>query len=167
MWKIVITVLFSLSASSLWADNCRDKLPPMPANERFVVQTDGTVEDKKTGLIWKQCLEGQVGSDCRGGQAKEDRWFNAMKFAKNKKFAGYSDWRLPTLEDLNSISEKKCDDFFPASNLFPNDKDFGAWSSESSIHDESYAWYIHFNTGKSSTYIKSSSLPFRLVRQSN
>lgn len=167
MWKKVTTLLLSLSASSLWADNCRDKLPLMPANERFVVQTNGTVEDKKTRLMWKLCLEGLAGSDCRDGRVKKDSWYDAMQYVKNAHFAGYSDWRLPDLEDLSGISAQKCDASFPAFSAFPDDKNQGAWSSESSAYNENYAWYIHFTTSKSSTYIKSSSLPFRLVRQSD
>lgn len=56
---------------------------------------DGTVTDKATGLMWEQ-----------NGADKELSWSKAKKYLKklNKsKFAGYNDWRLPTIEELYSI----------------------------------------------------------------
>ena len=56
---------------------------------------NGTVTDRATGLMWEQ-----------GGTDKELSWSKAKKYLKNlnkSKFAGYNDWRFPTIEELYSI----------------------------------------------------------------
>ncbi len=55
---------------------------------------DGTVTDKNTGLMWIQTppMEGMT-------------WAEAKEYCENLEFAGYSDWRMPTLKELYSISD--------------------------------------------------------------
>ncbi len=63
----------------------------------FVDNGDGTVTDRATGLMWQ--LKGSEG---------EKTWYRAKKYVKQlnkKKFAGYKDWRIPTIEELYSISQ--------------------------------------------------------------
>jgi len=69
-------------------------------NKRYRDNQDGTVTDLHTGLQWKRCSEGQTwnGSTC-SDKAKEYTWNEAMSL--RSKFAGHSDWRLPTIQ--NSI----------------------------------------------------------------
>lgn len=55
-------------------------------------------------LMWKRCSEGQVwdGKTCKGtvvGYTIQD----AKKNARNSSFAGYSNWRLPVIKELNSL----------------------------------------------------------------
>ncbi len=59
----------------------------------FVDNGDGTVTDKNTGLMWQQTppMEGMT-------------WAQAKEYCENLEFGGYSDWRLPTLKELFSIS---------------------------------------------------------------
>lgn len=54
---------------------------------------DGTVTDENTGLMWQQTppIEGMT-------------WAQAKEYCENLEFGGYSDWRLPTLKELFSIS---------------------------------------------------------------
>ena len=44
----------------------------------YVDNGDGTVTDTRSGLMWKQCLEGQSGADCEG-TAGLFNWDDAMK----------------------------------------------------------------------------------------
>lgn len=61
---------------------------------------DGTITDQATGLMWMQADSGK-GMD----------WKEALKFAESMKFAGYSDWRLPTAKELESIVDySRCPD---------------------------------------------------------
>ncbi len=59
----------------------------------FVDNGDGTVCDQNTGLMWQQTppIEGMT-------------WYEAKEYCENLEFGGYSDWRLPTLKELFSIS---------------------------------------------------------------
>ena len=52
----------------------------------------GTITDHATGLMWMQ-------SD----NAQAVKWQNALNYAENSQFAGYSDWRLPDTKELESI----------------------------------------------------------------
>jgi len=60
---------------------------------------DGTVTDRATGLIWQ-----------KSGSSRSKRMASAKLYIDklNKdQFAGYSDWRLPTIDELASLMEKK------------------------------------------------------------
>lgn len=53
---------------------------------------DGTITDKATGLMWMQNDNG-----------KGVLWKDALSYAENFVFDGYSDWRLPDIKELQSI----------------------------------------------------------------
>jgi hypothetical protein len=77
-----------------------------PTADFDISATDGTVIHTKTGLMWKRCAEGQTwdGATCTGG-ASNFNWQNALAAAANLTFAGYSDWRLPNVKELQTIVE--------------------------------------------------------------
>jgi len=58
----------------------------------FVDNADGTITDRATGLMWQQADDG-VARD----------WETALAYAENETLAGYSDWRLPDIKELQSI----------------------------------------------------------------
>ena len=62
---------------------------------KFVDNKDGTITDLSTGLIWE-----------KSGSIKTLNDYNAKQYVKRlnrSSFAGYSDWRIPTVEELASI----------------------------------------------------------------
>lgn len=65
---------------------------------------DGTLTDPRNGLIWQKCVVGRTwnGSAC-SGSAQDDNWYAAMNAAKENRFLGKSDWRLPTKAEMESI----------------------------------------------------------------
>ena len=58
----------------------------------YIDMGDGTIIDKSTGLMWMQDDSGE-------GIV----WKDALTYAENSNFAGYSDWRLPNVKELQSI----------------------------------------------------------------
>lgn len=58
----------------------------------FIDNSDGTVTDTATGLMWAKEDSG-IGMD----------WQNALDYAETSTLAGYSDWRLPNTKELQSI----------------------------------------------------------------
>lgn len=58
----------------------------------FVDNTDGTVTDKATSLMWQQADDG-VGRD----------WTTAISYCESLDLAGYTDWHLPHAKELHSI----------------------------------------------------------------
>jgi hypothetical protein len=69
---------------------CRGN-PEYGKNE-FTNNGNGTITDHATGLMWMKNDNGSVLS-----------WENALNYAENFLYAGYSDWRLPDAKELQSI----------------------------------------------------------------
>ena len=59
---------------------------------QFVSNGNGTITDSATGLMWMQ-------NDNGTGVL----WKDALSYAENLTYAGYSDWRLPDVKELQSI----------------------------------------------------------------
>ncbi len=118
---------------------------------QFVIHGDGTVTDKKSGLMWKQCSEGQSGSDCSVGSAIEYSWDDALLSAQNSTTANYNDWRLPNHKELFTLVEHRC--FKPSINLsvFPLGQLANEYSEmeqwTSTIFDDHFTRTIEFTDG--------------------
>jgi uncharacterized protein (TIGR02145 family) len=112
---------------------------------------------------------------------KEYTWEEAKKYAKNLRLGGYDDWRLPTKEELNKISNIKMHGEYDDNwkNWFENNKhkriknskgyeyfirkEFSEnmperaffWSITEYNNDSSNAWYVDFYVGNDSWNVKS------------
>ena len=145
----------------------------------YVENKDGTVTDVKTHLMWMQCAQGQVGTQCEG-VVLQYTWDLAMRIPEtlNKRggFAGYTDWRLPSVQELQSLVRM---DSNPTICLeaFPNAPETLFWSStqlheginEGNIDqkdDNVLIWNVYFKTGSLGTNAPYNSYAVRLVRSS-
>jgi hypothetical protein len=63
---------------------------------RFIAYDNGTVLDTKTNMMW---AAKDNGSDIN--------WTNAKSYCESYRGGGYSDWRLPTVDELESIFDEK------------------------------------------------------------
>lgn len=119
-------------------------IPETNPTSIYQVHGDGTVTDMRTGLMWKQCLEGQTGADCSGGSATGMNWVTALNHAGSHSFAGYSDWRLPNIKELESLVEYRC---YPKINMevFKNAQPKEVWSGSPWAAAVNYAWYVDFS----------------------
>lgn len=79
---------------------------------RLVDNGDGTVTDSNTGLMWeKKCGGGGGLHDYRRVYRWADTeieetiwgWLDAVNSERGSGFAGYSDWRIPNVKELQSI----------------------------------------------------------------
>jgi hypothetical protein len=77
--------------------------------KRYVDNHDGTITDSKTGLQWMRCSLGQYwnGRNCEGRAIEctlQDALNNMALLNSNPSINyGYSDWRMPTWDELTSI----------------------------------------------------------------
>ncbi len=71
-------------------------------SDRYIDHDNGTVTDVVTGLMWMRCAVGQTWTvgKCKG-KAKEISWDNAQTYTI--KYAGYDDWRVPSISELGTI----------------------------------------------------------------
>lgn len=67
----------------------------------FVDNGDGTITDNATGLTWMQVDSGHL----KAGRKRNGKlnWKEALAWAEQLEYAGYSDWRLPNVKELQSI----------------------------------------------------------------
>lgn len=97
-----------------------NSIPATTPTDQFIDNRNGTVSDKKTGLMWKRCSEGQswTGTTCTG-EVSGYSWQGALRYVRSMNtlggFAGKKDWRLPNIKELQSIVEMQCTE--PAANL--------------------------------------------------
>ena len=120
----------------------------------FKDNEDETITDKATGLMWSK-NDSEKGLD----------WKNALYYAEHSKLAGYADWRLPNVKELQGIvdysyapgaRDSKLDraainPIFNSSEITNEngDKDYPYyWSSTSARFQKGkpyyYAWYVAF-----------------------
>ena len=90
---------------------------------RYVDNGDGTVTDHRTELMWTQKDSYADLGECRN-------WYKSKNYVNELKTGGYSDWRMPTIEELKTIFErsKSNSNYRGApSRLDPIFASFGAW----------------------------------------
>ncbi|MBZ0185405.1 MAG: DUF1566 domain-containing protein, partial [Candidatus Obscuribacterales bacterium] len=58
----------------------------------FVDNNNGTISDRATDLMWT-----------KSDTSSPMNWQQALDYAERLKYAGYSDWRLPNIKELQSI----------------------------------------------------------------
>ena len=135
------------------------------AGERFVDNLDGTVTDTQTGLMWEKKTDGGIhdkdnnytwstGTDDPDGTAFTTflAGLNDCESSDGSAitggFAGYCDWRLPDIAELQTIllepdpcGTSPCIDavFGPTAASF-------YWSS-TTAWPSVYAWFVHFDYG--------------------
>lgn len=132
------------------AQTCRNDIASTAPDSRFTDRGDGTVSDSATGLMWKQCAEGLSGVGCASGTVTTLNWEEALQRAADAVFAGYTDWRLPNKNELESLVERRC--YSPAINarFFPNTplSSGWVWSSSPYAPYPNDAWEVSFDDGK-------------------
>ncbi|MEO8674874.1 MAG: DUF1566 domain-containing protein [Casimicrobiaceae bacterium] len=124
------------------------------------------ITDTLTGLMWKQCSEGQSGAACATGAANAMTWGAALSAAAGSNFAGYGDWRLPNEKELETLYETGCLSPSINRNVFPATQSSRYWTSTTYTYSTDQAWDIDFSTGLNVNYPDYKSVPHyvRLVR---
>jgi hypothetical protein len=139
------------------------------------------VKDNVTGLIW----EGKEASGTRAGsntytsyhsafygtQAQMDAATNTYGYVaavNAMALCGYTDWRLPTVDELQTIVDYSKPYPGPTINTtwFPNTPGSVYWASSPYVGNSGYAWVVYFNSGGVYSYLRYGVLHVRLVRAS-
>jgi len=161
---------------------------PNPAGGSFAVTE--CVKDNITGLTW----EGKTATGTRAGsntytnydntaqaqfwsasawvnptQVQIDATTNAVGYknaVNTSALCGYTDWRLPTADELQSLVDYSVPWLGPTidATWFPNTTQWAYWSSTPWATDASLAWVVYFANGYVSNYLRNYSLQVRLVR---
>ena len=103
---------------------------------------DGTVADKRTGLIWQSKDDGQ-----------QRTFAEAEEYCEKLSLAQRWDWRLPTLAELRTIVVRE---HVPTidGRYFPDTKPDRYWTRSEWPDDPDVAYTIDFTDGDDITYCK-------------
>ena len=158
------------------------------ATPRFADNGNGTITDTMTGLVWeKQSDDGSIhDKDNRftwSVSGSTDPTGTAFALLLNTlnatAFGGYRDWRLPTLNELQTIVSRGA--ITPGMPVVPPEFNAGCrpgctvqqcscttalnyWTSTTNPAYDQQAWYVLFNTGESGVAFKTIELYARAVR---
>jgi len=118
---------------------------------RFIDNGNDSITDNATGLMWQK--------DTRNHKFN---FAEAKEYAATLSLAGFSDWRVPTIQELQSIVDYT--NYFLA--IYPMFNCFSSfyWSSTTNANYTSYAWYVNFYNGNVYSNYKAGSYYVRCVR---
>jgi hypothetical protein len=124
---------------------------------RFTQNTDTTLTDNLTGLVWAQNGNLMPSRDPGWDDTPtiDDgavRWTRALDYVAKlnaENYLGHNDWRLPNLNELETLVNSEAAD----STVWLNDNGFvnvqiGYWSSTTYVKYAYMAWVMIFNMGK-------------------
>jgi hypothetical protein len=150
----------------------------------YVDNGDGTITDLNTGLMWEK-KSGDGGLHDKGnryhwsGNRPEDTiwdWLDDVNAEGGTGFAGYNDWRIPNVKELQSIIDYErfifsVDPVFntgcaPPCTVTTCSCTASAryWSATSSAEYRHYAWIVSFYSGWAHIAAKSNVFRVRAVR---
>jgi hypothetical protein len=106
----------------------------------FVDNKDSTVTDIETGLLWQKEDDGITRT-----------WDEALSYCESLNLAFQSDWRLPNIRELESITDDSR--YNPAVPVFTGASD-SYWSSTSLASSTNQAWLVYSVFGSVDYYVK-------------
>jgi len=90
---------------------------------------------------------------------------SSREYAEQFSLAGYADWRLPDIKELNSLSAYNRSNPAINTNVFPRTSADSYWSSSPAVTDNfRSALSLDFGIGRTFRTTRTSSLGVRLVR---
>jgi hypothetical protein len=106
----------------------------------LAVNAANIVKDNETGLIWQDTQD-----------VKKKNWNDAIKYCIDLELNEFTDWRLPSIDELMSISDKTR--YKPAiKKIFKNNRNDWYWTSTKFSGDLSSAWIVGFKNGYDSSH---------------
>ncbi len=123
---------------------------------------DGTVTDNNTRLMWVKIEDIDGDEDVDSGD--DLTWESALNFCENLTLAGYEDWRLPTIKELQTIADYSKTAPAIDKTVFPETVSSFYWSSTTYADNTVHAWRVYFGMGRVTPNDKSLAYYVRCVR---
>jgi hypothetical protein len=142
-WVSIFCFIFMMVTTVVWAK----------PDSTYIDNGNGTVTDIETKLMWQQAT------------ADKMNWYVAKPYCKDLRLAGYTDWRLPTLDELKTLVDQSWGNN-PTINrtFFPGTVSAFYWASSTSAYYMNDSWGLSFYNGVIYKYNPLSSLYVRAVR---
>lgn len=134
----------------------RDVTSPALLLNHFMDNGNGTTTDLLTDLTWQQIP-----------YSDSITWEQALTLADTLTFAGYSDWRLPNIKELQSINDESLINPSINQTFFNGVNVNHYWSSTSLPNQTTKAWYLDTQFGITTYQFKTIKLYTLCVRGGN
>jgi len=134
----------------------RDVTTPTLLPNHFMDNGNGTTTDLVTDLTWQQIP-----------YSDSITWEQALTLADTLTFAGYSDWRLPNIKELQSINNENLINPSINQTFFSGVNVNHYWSSTSLPNQTTKAWYLDTQFGVTTYQFKTNKLYTLCVRGRN
>ncbi len=95
MKSVIKLIMLFCVAIALLIPNQSQAANEIKRDGRFIAYDDGTVLDTKTNLMWA--------AKDNGGRIN---WPNAKKYCESYRGGGYTDWRMPTQDELAGLFDR-------------------------------------------------------------
>jgi len=105
-------------------------------NDYEIVDNGTVIFDHASGLMWQQSGSGQI------AYRAIKKWVTELN---KKRFAGYSDWRLPTIEEVLTLLETKKKGHGLYIDPIFDETQSKIWTAD--VHSKTCAWAMFFNEG--------------------
>ncbi|MDD5359901.1 MAG: DUF1566 domain-containing protein [Sulfurovaceae bacterium] len=145
--KRKISFLIALSASMVFIlSGCDKKTTDENISKKdagTIIQNEEAViaSDSQTHLMWQDQLYNSTNTN--DSDEKIGNWKYAKDYCEKLSLKGYDDWRLPSVDELKSIIDKKNKPAFKS--IFKNATNKRYWSSSPYMSDPKYAWLVDFD----------------------
>lgn len=125
----------------------------------YTDNTDGTITDNKTGLMWQKCTNGQTGLNCdetgttpnfgATGIVFDDGngVSPAINYCESLSLATHTDWHLPTVNELQTLADYGKVNPAIDTTYFPNTQSDSYWSSTAYEDEANFVWIVYFVVG--------------------
>ncbi len=123
-------------------------------NTRFTVDSTGSnVYDNLTGLMWT-----------KNADIKSTNGADAITYCNTLVYGGYSDWRLPNVNELLSLIDLSQRPAVPDGHPFSDVLPVPYWSITPDASDSGKAWLVDFRYGRTASSVKTMGSPVLPVR---
>lgn len=131
----------------------RDQAPSPVLPQHFTMHGDGTATDELTGLMWQRAVYFDTLT-----------WEAALGHADTLTLAGFTDWRLPNIKELRSISDASMIGPSIDGGVFGNVGARKYWSGTTLPNQTTKAWYLNTQFGITTYDVKARRLHVLCVR---
>ncbi|KJU86146.1 secreted protein containing DUF1566 [Candidatus Magnetobacterium bavaricum] len=106
-----------------------------------------TITDNLTGLMWAKDAGTPTVGSCTGGAMNWQAALNYVACLNTASYLGYTDWRLPNINELESLLNAEYYYTWLNSQGFTNVQEAKYWSSTSVVDNTLWAWFVAYRGG--------------------
>ena len=134
-----------------------------------VKKNDGGIRDRDNSYSWLREINGETDGTNNGGRCRGGVDCDTSSYARainSQGLCGFSDWRLPTKDELETLVDYNNDPKQATINMsyFPEAIPSWYWTASENPQREGYAWYVLFKNGIALNDLKERPKHIRLVR---